>query len=158
MIKAAGIAGAAAWTAPVIVDSLSSPAAATSGGLPTSCSYALIVFTYNSNTYVMKIQSGSASCAGDDTTSNDTSFSTTCGSNTFSSTSGPGGGTGLLENGQPINTTLPAPCDSIFLIQGDVVSVRSAFSSSVVIIFGVSHTAHDFFPQCANGTSITFTC
>ena len=28
MIKAAGIAGAAAWTAPMIIDSLSSPAAA----------------------------------------------------------------------------------------------------------------------------------
>jgi hypothetical protein len=33
MIKASAAAGAAAWTAPVIIDSLSSPAAAVSGGL-----------------------------------------------------------------------------------------------------------------------------
>ena len=46
MIKASAVAGAAAWTAPVIIDSLASPAAAPSGGLPTGCSYALIVFTY----------------------------------------------------------------------------------------------------------------
>jgi hypothetical protein len=35
MIKAAGIAGAAAWSAPVIIDSLSSPAAAVTA--PTGC-------------------------------------------------------------------------------------------------------------------------
>jgi hypothetical protein len=32
MIKAAGVAGAAAWTAPVIIDSLASPAAAATNG------------------------------------------------------------------------------------------------------------------------------
>ena len=34
MIKASAIAGAAAWTAPVIIDSLASPAAAAASSVP----------------------------------------------------------------------------------------------------------------------------
>src|SRR3954469_24181021 len=63
MIKASAVAGAAAWTAPVIIDSLSSPAAAASGALPTGCSYALFVFYVNGNgPYIGRIDMGSASC------------------------------------------------------------------------------------------------
>jgi hypothetical protein len=160
MIKASMAAGAAAWIAPIIIDSIDSPAAAeTPHGLPTSCSYALVVFTFQGHTYVMKIESGLATCAGDDTTSNDTSFTQVCGANTFSSVNGMGGSSGLLENGSPISTALPNPCNDMFLVSGDTVSVKPFYQGSVLIIFGVSHTSNQFFPQCVNnGNSVTFTC
>ena len=44
MIRASAVAGAAAWTAPVIIDSLVSPAAAASGGLATGISHIDVVF------------------------------------------------------------------------------------------------------------------
>jgi hypothetical protein len=44
MIKASAVAGAAAWTAPVIVDSLSSPAAAASGNTGINCSKSILFF------------------------------------------------------------------------------------------------------------------
>jgi hypothetical protein len=44
MIKASAVAGAAAWTAPMIVDSLSSPAAAGSGGSTIGCSWVYVFF------------------------------------------------------------------------------------------------------------------
>ena len=49
MIRASAAAGVTAWTAPMILDSFMSPAAAASGGLPTGCSYGLIVFTYDTD-------------------------------------------------------------------------------------------------------------
>ena len=45
MIKASAIAGAAAWTAPVIIDSLASPAAAGTPGPCVKNYYARINFT-----------------------------------------------------------------------------------------------------------------
>jgi hypothetical protein len=45
MIKASAVAGAAAWTAPVIIDSLSSPAAAASGNTGINCSKSIVFFT-----------------------------------------------------------------------------------------------------------------
>src|SRR6478752_512342 len=42
MIKASAAAGAAVWTAPVIIDSLTSPAAA--GSVPISCSWFFVIF------------------------------------------------------------------------------------------------------------------
>jgi hypothetical protein len=44
MIKASAVAGAAAWTAPMIIDSLSSPAAAASNA-PIPCSWFYLLFT-----------------------------------------------------------------------------------------------------------------
>src|SRR5947199_10678268 len=52
MIKAAGIAGAAAWTAPVIVDSLSSPAAAASGNTGINCSKSILFFRIPGSTTI----------------------------------------------------------------------------------------------------------
>src|SRR3954454_10784182 len=44
MIKASAVAGAAAWTAPVIIDSLARPAAAASNA-PIPCSWFYLLFT-----------------------------------------------------------------------------------------------------------------
>ena len=60
MIKASAVAGAAAWTAPVIIDSLSSPAAALSGTINfNGASYAILVFDKGGTRYVLKIGSSS---------------------------------------------------------------------------------------------------
>src|SRR3954465_15423165 len=85
MIKAGAIAGAAAWTAPVIIDSLASPAAASSGALPTGCSYALFVFYVNGQgPYIGRIQQGSASCTFTNSTSSDSSFNSyVCNGHTY---------------------------------------------------------------------------
>jgi len=62
MIRAAAVAGAAAWTAPVIIDSLASPAAAFTP--PTGCFY----FTFNGGSCSFDNQSP----CGDDTHNADT--------------------------------------------------------------------------------------
>jgi hypothetical protein len=59
MIKAAGIAGAAAWTAPVIIDSLASPAAAAS--VPGTCYRVTIVGGTNCTGFVPGT-AGTATC------------------------------------------------------------------------------------------------
>src|SRR5690242_9030773 len=65
MIKASAIAGAAAWTAPVIIDSIASPAAALSGGINLSGpSYAMIVFDKGGVRYVVKITKTVCSATG----------------------------------------------------------------------------------------------
>jgi hypothetical protein len=65
MIKASAVAGAAAWTAPVIIDSLASPAAAGTPhcgpGTP-NLSYGVVVYLKNGVYYQAKITG--ANCAG----------------------------------------------------------------------------------------------
>ena len=66
LIKGAAVAGAAAWTAPMIVDSLISPAAALSGGINLSGpSYAMIVFDKGGSRYVLKITKSSCANTND---------------------------------------------------------------------------------------------
>jgi hypothetical protein len=76
MIKAAGIAGAAAWTAPVIIDSLSSPAAAGSvcqppGTINTSGAGALYQINGTGTVYFSWIPNGQTTCAAGGTVPND---------------------------------------------------------------------------------------
>jgi len=57
MIKGAAVAGAAAWTAPMIIDSLTSPAAAASScgpGTP-NLSYGIVVYKSGSTYYSVKV-------------------------------------------------------------------------------------------------------
>jgi hypothetical protein len=164
MIKASAVAGAAAWTAPMIIDSLTSPAAAASGGaLPTSCSYALIVFTFGGNTYVMKIQSGSASCAGDDSTSSDSEMSSfPCGGHTYDIPV-----THIVRQDGSAITPYPggsAACDALFTVSGSTITRDNA---GVTILFAVSHhgppgggyLGSKFYPACpASPSSVTVNC
>jgi hypothetical protein len=90
MIKASAVAGAAAWTAPMIVDSLASPAAAASGcgpGTP-NLSYGIIVYQIGSTYSTLKIAGNT--CSATNGTSGDASgaLDFTCGSLTFTN---PGG-------------------------------------------------------------------
>ncbi|MET0728075.1 MAG: twin-arginine translocation signal domain-containing protein [Acidimicrobiales bacterium] len=170
LIKKSAIAGAAAWTAPAIIDSFISPAAASSISFPTSCSYGLIVFTYQGNTYVMKIESGSSTCSGSNTTSADDSFSEfQCGA--FYYRGGELYGQ-TLQRGATANagtaiTPYPGdPCPSLFTINGSTVSTNNA---GVSIVFAVSHhgpaagwQGSKFYPVCVNngngGSSVTLNC
>jgi hypothetical protein len=91
LIKGAAVAGAAAWTAPMIVDSLASPAAAASAtcgpGTP-NLSYGIIVYRIGSTYYTVKVAGNS--CTATNSTSGDVSgcLNYTCGSETWTN---PGG-------------------------------------------------------------------
>src|SRR4051812_35106359 len=108
VIKASAVAGAAAWTAPVIIDSLASPAAASSEpcqpGTP-NLSYGIIIYRKGSTYYAVKIAGNSCSSengtGGDGT--GDANF--TCGSLVFTNPSG-----GVVVNG--VETT-PGSCADI---------------------------------------------
>ena len=66
MIKASAVAGAAAWTAPMIVDSLSSPAAAGSVQCTVCVSAAYVFYQYNGTVYYASFQNnapGPPACA-----------------------------------------------------------------------------------------------
>ena len=81
LIRNAGIAGAAAWTAPVILDSVSSAALAVSpSGAGFPCSYATIVFTVagNAQKYAVKIDKFTTTCNITNSTSGDEDFSEDC--------------------------------------------------------------------------------
>jgi hypothetical protein len=177
LIKASAVAGAAAWTAPVIIDSLASPAAAQSGGLPTTCSYALIVFSFGGGTYIMRIAQGSASCSFDNSTSSDddmtrggTGCATVtgpdfpCGGHAY--TGGNCHNTTIWQDGSPVSTAVPSgtSCDSLFTIQNCVVTVKN--SSTTQILFAVSHhgpasgwNGSKFYPICPPSSStVTLNC
>jgi hypothetical protein len=146
LIKSAAIAGAAAWTAPVIVDSLASPAAAASGGGLFDCSYATVVFTVNSdpsNTpYAVKFTG--STCSNDNGTSGGgpNQFSVNCpGVGTFSNTCS---GDTVCKDGTPVAANT-GPCP----ISGDG-STFTANAGITIIWVGV----HD--GVCSPGHTCSF--
>jgi len=79
MIKGAAVAGAAAWTAPMIIDSLTSPAAAGSGCQPAAAlaiSGATAIFTIGagSTVYWTSFASGATVCASSASVPSDSDF------------------------------------------------------------------------------------
>src|SRR4051794_33308350 len=91
IIKASAIAGAAAWSAPVIIDSLASPAAAFSNSsynLNGGISWAMCVFdeTVSGTTTRYAVQLDGTNCDNSTLGSNDTggAFGGTCHSESFS--------------------------------------------------------------------------
>ena len=76
LIKASAVAGAAAWTAPVIIDSLASPAAAGSvcqppGTINTSGAGAIYQINHTGTVYFSWIPNGQTTCAATGTVPND---------------------------------------------------------------------------------------
>jgi hypothetical protein len=107
MIRASAIAGAGAWAAPVIVESLASPAAAASGcsGSTVTLSWIYVLYTVGGNYYVTGFSNGGTTCGGG-------------GSNTHAITcaSCPGGSFTLNEfTGTPPN---PATPDATYNVSG----------------------------------------
>jgi hypothetical protein len=64
MIKASAVAGAAAWTAPMIIDSLASPAAAASVPGSVACSKDIVFFTIPTDPGTVYITGYQNSCVG----------------------------------------------------------------------------------------------
>src|SRR5262245_43695978 len=82
LIKRTAVAGAVAWAAPTIIGSLASPAGAVTGGFP--CSYAMLAVQLADNSIVaVKVNVGATACTNTNATSNDNTFTTVCGANTF---------------------------------------------------------------------------
>jgi hypothetical protein len=95
MIKASAVAGAAAWTAPVIIDSLASPAAAGSvcqppGTINTSGAGAIYQINGTGTYYFSWIPNGQTTCAASCTVPNDSTVTNVnpCGSGSISITNG----------------------------------------------------------------------
>jgi hypothetical protein len=72
MIKGAAAAGAAVWTAPMIIDSLTSPAAAASGcsGSSVTLSWIYILYRVNTTVYLTGFTLNSSTCASSGVGSN----------------------------------------------------------------------------------------
>ncbi len=167
MIKASAIAGAAAWTAPVIVDSLSSPAAAASGSFPTGCSYALFVFYVNgAGPYIARVGLGESVCSFSNSTSNDDQFTAySCNGHTYA------GGNGtfndmIWQDGTAV-PVYPGPqsCTDFFTIQGSTIVEKQP--AVATIVFSTSHhggsggyQGNKFFPVCPTpaSESVTVDC
>ena len=166
MIKGAALAGVAAWTAPVILGSLTSPAAAGSGGgLPTTCSYALVVFKYGAaGPYIMKIAQDSASCSFTNSTSNDTSFNSySCGVYQYRGGRDYGAKIQYSSDGgksyRNVSVYPSGTCDKLFTVSGTTITRLDANAS---IIFGTSHSGNAFRNVCPSGgggsSSVTVEC
>lgn len=165
LIRGAAVAAATVWTAPMIIDSLTSPAAAASGGLPTTCSYGLVVFKYGAaGPYVMKIDKGSASCSFTNSTSNDTSFSSySCGVYQYRGGKDYASRVQYSSNGGKNFQSVPVypsgTCDKMFTVSGTTIT---RLDGNVSIIFATSHYGSAFHNVCPSGgggaSSVTLEC
>jgi len=144
LIKGAAVAGATAWTAPVIIDSLMSPAAAQSGGFP--CSYASIVFTKNgAGPYAVKIDHFATTCTITNETSGDNTFTASC-NGTYSNTCS---GNTICFDGSAV------PASSVgcpFTVSGGNVTAQAGVSILFVAVHDGSFANH-FQTLCAPGSS-----
>ena len=136
MIKASAVAGAAAWTAPVIIDSLASPAAAISGGINfTGASYAIIVFDKGGVRYVLKIGGNNpTTCTKTAGFSGDVADNAnigTCKGTTFRID----GGDLEAASGTAIQVDTGSDCSTLFHTFDDTVEA----DPSITLVFGVAH-------------------
>jgi hypothetical protein len=124
-----------------------------SGGKAFSCSYALVVFTYQGKTYIMKVGQD-LSCIGTDQTSSDATFSYTCNGTTYSNPSFT-----VLADGAPI-APYPGPtaCNSLFTITAS----SATAAPGVTILWGTVHNGSfpnhfgDLCPPAGGASSISF--
>jgi hypothetical protein len=167
LIKASAVAGAAAWTAPMIIDSLSSPAAALSGSINfDGASYAIIVFDKGGTRYVLKIGGPSPStCANTAGFSGDVADNAnigTCHGSTFKIA----GGDLATVSGTGITPYNLSNCPFLFNASGVTVTA----DPSITLIFGVAHAGScsgnntggpsisKLSIVCASSNTITFGC
>lgn len=159
LIKRAAAVGGLVWTAPVLIDSLASPAAAGSkGGYP--CSYIMVVFqicnhdgTFG-NTYAAKYNNGASVCSGNTTSGDETWGPYSCNSHTYTE----GSSTQVVQDG----VSLPGPplgsCTGYLTLSGRTVTA----ASNVRILFALAHdgsySPSKFKPVCpvlSCGNSVT---
>jgi hypothetical protein len=103
MIKASAAAGAVAWTAPVIIDSLASPAAAASGctGSSVTLSWIYVLYRVSGVYFITGFSKGESTCGNIPSGGG--------GSNTHAKTCTSGCGTGVAFTLNLFNGTPPSP-------------------------------------------------
>jgi len=168
LIKASAVAGAAAWTAPMIIDSLSSPAAALSGTINfDGASYAIVVFDKGGTRYVLKIGDSNDphACANTAAFSGDVADNAnigTCHGSTFKIASG------ALTTVSGTAITPYTGSDCAFLFNANDTTVTA--DPSISLVFGVAHAGScsgnntggpsisKLSIVCASSNTITFGC
>jgi hypothetical protein len=155
MIRASAVAGAAAWTAPVIIDSLSSPAAAASGA-PIPCSWFYLVFTKPSDSIVYWTGSNGNAC-NTLSTNNAGTYCKVCNGTSYTILDG---GQGNLTFGttcggtQTAATAAGASCSDFIQINGATVTAVNG----ATILAAFSHPSSSLSCACpganAAGNSI----
>jgi len=170
LIKASALAGAAAWTAPMIVDSLASPAAAESVALNSTginCSKAILFFTIpgDSTVHIAGFQDipgcqtcncfgnwaspNLSDCASACFTCNGTTFQINAGSGTDAGTATSCGGTFTPATVLPFNT--PTDCNHWLTYGGGTVTGQNGATILGALGFGGNHLNG----YCPSGNQIT---
>jgi hypothetical protein len=145
LIKRSAIAGGIAWTAPLIIDSIASPAGAISGGINLNggISYAIMVYCIGacnadgSNLRATQIQG--SSCVGGNDGSNDTAGTITTSStchNFYFNFNTPGDKNIKYSLNNTTFTAVPdGACGSLFTASGNTVKA----DPSITLVLGLAH-------------------
>lgn len=138
LIRRGALVAGAAWTAPLIVESLTSPAGALSptGGYP--CSYITVVYKVGTTYYAAKFNNGDAECSGN-STSGDETFTQSCGGGWYKN-SGDGTAIRRSTDGVTYTTLLSAPagqsCSTYLSYQG---GTTISAQNNATIVFAAAH-------------------
>jgi hypothetical protein len=149
LIRRAAATGAVAWTAPTIIGSLASPAGAVTG-FP--CSYmSIVVQKADMSIVAVKVVIGATTCANDNSTSGDSTFTNVmCGGAIYSNNCM---GTNICRNG----TSVPANTGACpVTVNGAQVTATAGNT----ILFAITHDgqctgppADKFCPPCCGPTT-----
>jgi hypothetical protein len=123
----------------------------TTGVPPFPCSYAMVVFIYGGQTYVMKIPQGWTTCTFTNITSSDANFSYTCNGTEYSNP-----GFVFSADGSPVPTyTGQLACSDLFTVAGVEVWAKAG----VTIIYAAAHNGsfeNHFVSQCPPPGGVTY--
>jgi hypothetical protein len=162
LIKGAAVAGAVAWAAPVIIDSVTSPAAAASGTTGLQCSWVYVFFQSGATVYYTGFSKNGVGC-GDGSSNNATPICLSCNGvnytiGTFGS--GEGGSVGKLTYGTSactVGTALPnaavhadsSACGQYLSASGGVITAKAG----VTLLAAIGHPTNTLSGWCPNNTS-----
>ena len=148
LLKGAAVAGVAAWTAPMIIDSVTSPAAAASGAtIP--CSWFYVAFKKPGDSVVYWTGSNSNAC-NTLSTNNAGTTCKTCGGTTYSLFNGQG----VMKYGSQCGsgtsaTAAGASCSQFIAING--ATVQAIGGATILAAF--SHPSSSLSCACPNNTN-----
>lgn len=138
LIRRGALAAGVVWTAPLVIESVTSPAGALSpvGGYP--CSYITVVYQVGSGFYAAKFNKGASTCSGN-STSGDVSFTESCGSVWYDN-GGSGNAIRRSTNGTTFTTLADAPTGqscSTYVSYGGGTTINAI--NGAAIVFAVAH-------------------
>jgi hypothetical protein len=169
MIRASAVAGAAAWTAPMIVDSLASPAAAASGGSTIGCSWAYVFFKKPADSTVYYSAFQGTSACGSFASNNTAAVCNVCPDGVNYSinefVAGEGGSVGNLRygascggggapNAATLVTSASHDCENYLQVNGNTISAIGG----ATILAGFAKKAQTVQLFCGNGFDVGTFC